>query len=262
MASSVPHTILLTGDDPNVYEGLAKASSNLVPGMLAERFSDGTIRPHSTAGGSASRSFVRERDYASGSIDSVFADGDTVMVIAARPGDRIYAFLPANAPAVVLGNYLESNGDGTLRLAAAGVAARASLTLGTGNAGVIFTATQPGADGNDISIQVIAGTSAAQTQVVTGNAIVIKPNTTTPGTTDTAALISSNLNSDAQASALVRGSLVGTGASAFAAVPTAATNLAGGADTAGAPASVVARAIESVDNSAVGARARLKVEVV
>ena len=255
MASTIPNTILLNGT-PAGYEGKANASG-IIPGMLIERMVGGNLRQHSTAGGLASMLVARETDISPGNKDTVYPANENVPYWALQKGDHFYGFVAANNPAVTNQTYLESNGDGSFRTSNAGTAARAALTVGTGNAALTFTAAAPGTDGNDIIVQLIAGTAATQTQVVTGNTIVLKTNTTTPGTTDIASLVASNFNADAQASALVRATAGGSGASAVV-TPVAATNLAGGTDTFGQP---LARAIESVDNSAVATISRLRMEV-
>lgn len=256
MASIKPNTILLNGD-PIGFEGKAKASSSITPGLLIERFTDGTLRPHSTAGGVASMMIARETDISPGNIDTVYPDGENVPFWAMRKGDHFYGFIAAGEAAVTPSSFLESNGDGSFRNSNKGVATRASVTVGTGNAAVTFTADAPGSDGNDLTIQLIAGTSATQTQVVTGNAVVLKTNTTTPGTTDTATTVASNFNGDAIASKVMVAAAGGSGASAVV-TPVAVTSLSGGVDTTGVP---LTRATESVDNSAGGSRARLRMEV-
>lgn len=255
MASTLPNTILLNGE-PVGYEAIANASG-IVPGMLIQRMTGGKVQAHSTAGGIASMLIARETDTSPGNKDTVYPSQEQVPYWAMGKGDHFYGFVAANNPAVTNATFLESNGDGSFRTSNAGVAARATLAIGAGNAALTFTAAAPGTDGNDIIVQLIAGTAATQTQVVTGNTIVLKTNTTTPGTTDIASLVASNFNADAQASALVRATAGGSGASAVV-TPVAATNLSGGTDTFGTP---LARAIESVDNSAVGTMSRLRMEV-
>lgn len=257
MAASAPHTITLRGD-PIASEARAKASENIKPGMLVELHSDGSLKKHSLAGGRGSSAFAREMDIAGGSIDDVYEDGDTVLYSIFRPGDWVYGFLAAGSD-VGIGALLESDGVGALRSADAASGARATLTVGAGNAAVKFDAVGAGVAGNDITIEVVAATAATATVTVTDRAIVIKPNSTTPGTTDTAATVVTLINGDAQARALVVASNPGTGASAIVS-PVAAQNLAGGADTTGHP---VVKALEAVDNNpgVGGAAVRIKVEV-
>lgn len=260
MASTVPNTILLAGD-PIGYEGKAKASSNIKPGMLIERFTDGTLRPHSTAGGIASMMVAYENAWYAANIDHVYVDGDQVPYWALRKGDHFYGFIAAGEAAVTPSSFLESNGDGSFRVSNKGVAQRASVIIGAAGAGIAWTANAPGADGNDIDVQYIAATSATQTQTVTQDAtgihVVIKPNSTTPGTTDIASLVASNFNADVVAREVLTAVSQSGGASAVV-TPVAATKLTGGTDTVGAP---LVRATESVDNSGGGSAVRLRMEV-
>lgn len=255
-SSQYPKTIILRGD-PRIGEAASATSAAIKPGMLIERTSAGTVRKHSVAGGLAQRLFALEQGYVGAYIDDAYGDAEQVTFGSCKGGDQINAWVPANAAALVIGDYVESNGDGTLRKADSAVAAQAALTLGTGNAAVKFTAADPGPNGNDISIEILAATAATATVAVTGNAIQIKPNSTTPGTTDLASTVVTLVNTDVNARALVVASNPGTGGSAIVS-PVAATKLAGGSDTSGKP---VAQVIEAIDNSANASPARVKVEV-
>jgi len=253
-------TILLRGKQFAVRKELVAAAA-ITPGHLVERDVNGKAAVHSTAGGQAARQFAFENELFGKGIDDAYAANDQVLIECPPNGAEIFALVPANAPAIVIGDYLESNGDGAFRLAKAGVGARATVTIGAADAAVTFLANQVGSEGNDITVEYIAGTAAAETVVVTGNAIVIKSDTTTPGTTDQADDIIALVNGDAQASALVvadEGAGDGTDAVV---TPVAATNLAGGVDSEGGSASIIARAIEAVDNSAGGTPARIKIEL-
>jgi hypothetical protein len=102
-------------------------------------------------------------------------------------------------------------------------AAAASLAIGTGNAALTFTAVEPGADGNDISI-ILAASDTTASVSVDGNEITIVPLTGAKSATAVAALV----NADEAARLLVSTAAGGTGASD---VGTAAeTQLAGGVD--------------------------------
>lgn len=111
-STTAPKTILLMGD-PVAKEAVANAA--ITPGHLIERMSTGKVRKHSTAGGPAMAMFAREEEYVGGGIDTAYASSDQVPFYVCRRGDEVYALLPASAPAVAIGDYLESNGDGTLR---------------------------------------------------------------------------------------------------------------------------------------------------
>lgn len=255
------NTILLKG------RGVRKeaiANGAIQPGYLVHIDSTGKVAKHPTAGGSTSPSFAVENELLGKEITVAWPDTEQTVYETMSPGDEILAVLAASAAAIVIGDYLQSAGDGTLQIIPADVAGvRAKVTIGAADAAVEFETGAPGTDGNDITVEYIAGTAATATVVVTGLAIVIKSDTTTPGTTDQAADIVSLVNGDAEAAALVVARAPGTGLDAVV-TPVAATNLAGGVDTSAnaLPNSTVARAIEAVDNSGGGTEVFIKTEIV
>jgi hypothetical protein len=95
----------------------APASAALKPGHLIELLSTGKVAKHATPGGLAERMFALEHQlegYPVNLMDAYAAD-DPVQITLAYPGDVIQARLAAAAVAVVVGDVLESAGDGTLR---------------------------------------------------------------------------------------------------------------------------------------------------
>lgn len=118
-----PHTILLSGNPQYFQE--APSSEAITPGHLVELASTGLLRKHSTSNGNAESFFAIEektpnRAVATQAIDTPYPSGDTVQWIGARKGDMVYAWVPASAAAIVIGDYLASNGDGTLHKAVTG----------------------------------------------------------------------------------------------------------------------------------------------
>ena len=106
-------TILIKGDP--VYNELAMTSGEaMLPGHLVERISAGTLSKHSGAGLTSTRAFALENENDGGGIDDAYANGETVKFATCRPGDVVNAIL-ADGETVAIGEYLESNGDGTLR---------------------------------------------------------------------------------------------------------------------------------------------------
>lgn len=252
--------ILLGGHEEQVLVEV-KAGAAITPGDLIAYSAAGSppaATRHATAGGGAQPMFALDSVEQNLGIDDNYATNDRLQAVIARPGTLMRGRVAAGAPAIVFGDLLESAGDGTLRKVLAG--ARATLAVGTGNAGVTFEAASPGNEGNEITIEVVAATAATATVTVTGKAISIKPNSTTPGTTDTAASVVTLVNGSAEASALVVARATGTGASAIVS-PVAATALSGGRDAGGNPEAVIGRAMEAVDNSGEGTAARIKLEV-
>lgn len=124
MASSTAHTIVLKGR-PARRE--ADAGATITPGYLIEYDSSGDFIPHSTAGGRAAPIFAGENEIAGSDIDDDYAANDRVQGWHCAQGEEIYALVPAAAAAIVIGDHLESNGDGTLRKQAS-----ASVAVATG----------------------------------------------------------------------------------------------------------------------------------
>jgi hypothetical protein len=116
-----PHTIVLAGDPERPTT--KKAAEAITPGHLltfATGSDAGKLKKHATAGGNATPAFALEdftpdRHVTTEPIDTPYASGESVQWIVAEPGDLVYAWVPASAAAIVEGDFLESNGDGTLR---------------------------------------------------------------------------------------------------------------------------------------------------
>lgn len=111
---ATPNTILLKGD------GLFKeapAAGTITPGHLVQRNSSGNIVVHATASGNAQPAFAVENDIMGlGCTDNytTTANKQVHFVIPER-GAEIWALVPAAAAAIVIGDLLDSNGDGTLK---------------------------------------------------------------------------------------------------------------------------------------------------
>lgn len=112
MAKSAPETIILKGT-PIMKE--AEAGGAITPGQLLIRSGAGTVAVHNSAGGHAAPLFARENDIAGDDIDHAYATGENVLMFVARPGDEVFAFL-ADGENASVGSFLESNGDGDLRV--------------------------------------------------------------------------------------------------------------------------------------------------
>lgn len=114
MSTTTPKVVVLKGD-PKRYEALAGAAG-ILPGHLIKLSStSGDVVVHNVAAGMAAPMFADVEDYAGGVVDTAYADNDQLSYVHCKQGDEIYALLPASAAAVVIGDYLESNGDGTLK---------------------------------------------------------------------------------------------------------------------------------------------------
>lgn len=117
--------IFLTGSilgEPIIQEALSAAASTIVPGDLIEFTSAGTVQEHSTAAVNAAKLFADENIPVAGTIDDAYGAAETVRFGTAHSGQKINARVAAAAPAIVIGDVLESAGDGTVRKAVADAA--------------------------------------------------------------------------------------------------------------------------------------------
>lgn len=118
MAQDVEQIALLAGieGDPIEIERLAGAAG-IVPGDLLEVTSADALVVHNSAGVIAEKMFALQNTPVSGDIDTAYADGDTVRAGIFHSGQVVNARLAAAALAVVIGDLIESAGDGTVRKA-------------------------------------------------------------------------------------------------------------------------------------------------
>lgn len=124
-------TILLKGRGIR-KEGITGVAA-LQPGYIVEREGDGTIIAHETAAGNMSPAVVVENELLGDEITTPYAIGSQVVYEVLPRGAEFLAVLAANAAAIIVGSYLESDGDGTVRIltaaAATSQAARAGVCL-------------------------------------------------------------------------------------------------------------------------------------
>jgi len=90
------------------------AASVIVPGNLIELSSSGTVQNHSTEGGNALPMFALEDELQGKGIEDAYAAADRVQCWVAQPGEIVYARL-ADGESVAIGDFVESNGDGTVK---------------------------------------------------------------------------------------------------------------------------------------------------
>lgn len=109
------NTILLKGRD-KVTRKEYVAGTAVNPGYLLALAADGEVDPHAAAAGNQSSIFAFENELAGEEITDAYGVGDQVLCMVCAPGVEILAVLAANAAAIVIGDYLESDGDGTLRV--------------------------------------------------------------------------------------------------------------------------------------------------
>lgn len=245
----MPETIALTSG--YVRDDTRDAAEILTPGELASINASGDVAAHAVAGGEARPvAFVLENELAGEGIDTDIAAGDQAPIGYFQPGSMVNALLDNTSGNASPGDLLESVGDGSLRVATGEAAVAASLTHGSGNAGLTVTADAAGSAGNAISLEILAPGTAA----VAVEGLNIK---VTPGTgADTAGDIQGQIDGNADAAALVNTSLVGDGTGTPGTL--SRTFLSGGAD--GEIDNPVAMAEQSVTSPGAG-RVRIKVRV-
>lgn len=93
----------------------SKAAEAITPGHLVDFDGSGNLIKHANAGGFVSKAFALERQELGKGIDDAYAIGDYVKVGVFPPGTRVNAII-ASGQNISKGNYLESAGDGTLRI--------------------------------------------------------------------------------------------------------------------------------------------------
>ena len=113
----MPRVIKLLGE-PIQNEDNAAAEA-ITPGHLVTLNGSGQVIKHATAGANTQRNFALEREEMGKTIDTPYAIGDTVKVGAFGPGTRVNALI-ASGQNITKGAKLESAGNGTLRVLAAG----------------------------------------------------------------------------------------------------------------------------------------------
>jgi len=93
------------------------ANAALTPGHLIERMSTDKVRKHATAGGPVFPMFAMEDAFQGRKITDAYdtSDNDHVIIWIPTRGDQVYATMSATTEALVIGDFVESAGDGTLR---------------------------------------------------------------------------------------------------------------------------------------------------
>lgn len=113
------NTIVLKGRGIR-KEGVAGGA--ITPGHLISRDANDELVVHAVAAGTAAPTFAVENEVIGKGIDDAYAANDQVLYEHVQPGSEVYALVAAAAAAIVVGDYLESAGDGTLRKVAVSAA--------------------------------------------------------------------------------------------------------------------------------------------
>ena len=90
------------------------AGGTITPGMLIAEGSGGTVAAHASAGGNAIPMFALEDELQGKEISDTYVSGDQVQCWYPYRGDQVYAILK-DGETIVVGDLLESAGDGTLQ---------------------------------------------------------------------------------------------------------------------------------------------------
>jgi hypothetical protein len=104
----------------NVFEEYVAAAA-IIPGMLIELIAAGTVQAHSSAGGPVLPMFALEDELQGNGVDTAYAADAPVQCWIPGRGDQAYALLD-DAEKVVIGDKLESGGNGFLQKWVADVA--------------------------------------------------------------------------------------------------------------------------------------------
>lgn len=128
---ATPKTILLKGD--GLYKE-ALAGGAITPGHLIDRNSSNQFVVHATAAGNAYPMFALEDEAQGKDITDAYASGEIVNAVIPQKGAEIYAIVAAAAPAIAIGDELESAGNGTVRKVATTAVAQSNLRRVIGRA--------------------------------------------------------------------------------------------------------------------------------
>jgi hypothetical protein len=94
------------------------AGGTITPGHLVKLNSSNQFVVHATAGGTAAKIFAVEDELQGKLITDTYLATARVQADVVQPGDEVYAIL-TTSQTVIIGDYLESAGDGTLAKAQA-----------------------------------------------------------------------------------------------------------------------------------------------
>lgn len=116
-----PNKVHLGG--PVTYIGDLAVSEAVTPGHLVERFNNAGImrfRKHATAGGNTPRLVALDQSMLNKDLDTAYAANDLAEVAQGAPGATFFMYIGSDT--IVVGDKLESAGNGLLRKLASGTA--------------------------------------------------------------------------------------------------------------------------------------------
>lgn len=114
-SNDTPKTVILSGPAGIGICQEALATVAILPGMLLARSSATGVKPHDVDSGIANLHFAVEDGAQGRTIEDQYAIGEVVHFKTLVPGTKVYGLLAAGSAAIVVGDKLVSDGDGTLK---------------------------------------------------------------------------------------------------------------------------------------------------
>lgn len=131
------------------------AAGTIKPGMLVERTSTDKVQAHSRAAGPVNALFAIEDENQGNDIDDNYVANDLVKLWRPTPGEQVYAIVDDNTQdAIVIGDFLESSGDGRLRKCTDTTSA-GNAEFGNAIVGVALEAVAKSGAGGRILIEIV-----------------------------------------------------------------------------------------------------------
>lgn len=111
----------------DIIEEIIATAVAITPGYLLEETSAGLVQAHSTAGGNVLPMFAIEDELQGKGVDDAYAVSVPIQCWIPGRGDMVYAYLK-DGETVVIGDFVESAGDGTLQKHVADVSNVVNIT--------------------------------------------------------------------------------------------------------------------------------------
>lgn len=150
MALNSPRTIDLLGTGLR-KEATVASGATIKPGYLVRLTSTG-LNTHNVAAGNHGRIFAVENDIAGKDIGDTYTVGEKCQYAAFPPGSEVLCRLAAAATAIAVGDYVESNGTGTVRKASTNAATSEAQRAGI--IGYALEAVDNSGGGSEVTIRI------------------------------------------------------------------------------------------------------------
>lgn len=111
---SAQNTVILAGHARGRYDE-GRLSTVATPGHLLKLEAAGTYRTHNVAGGMTMLALAIEDALIGKGLNDAYAIGDLVRFYVPQVHEEVNILIPAAAAAIVVGDKLTSNGDGTFK---------------------------------------------------------------------------------------------------------------------------------------------------